>query len=212
MLLYQSIGPNPRVVSMYIAEAGMTVPRRFMDIVASENRTPEMLAKNPTGGSPFLELDDGSVLSESIAICQYLGEKQGETALVGHAAEDRARTRSKLRQIDQAVVVPMTNGFRSVEGLAMFESRMLCVPDAAPGNKVYAADGLRQIDRQLGDSEWLCGALFGLADILLFCFTDFGAMVGQPIPENCTALKQWHARVAERPSVAISANPQNGIG
>ena len=211
MLLYQSIGPNPRVVSMYIAEAGMTVPRRFMDIIASENRTPEMLAKNPSGGSPFLELDDGNTLSESIAICQYLDEKKGGTALVGNTAEDRARTRSRLRQIDQTVVVPMTNGFRSVEGWAMFESRMLCVPEAAPGNKAYAADGLRQIDRQLGGGEWLCDDRFSLADILLFCFADFGAMVGQPIPDDCSALKQWHGRVANRPSAAISADPHNGI-
>lgn len=211
MLLYQSVGPNPRVVSMYIAEAGLSVPRQFMDIMTGENRSQEMLAKNPSGGSPFLVLDDGSCLTESVAICEYLDEKQGGTPLLGSSAEERARTRARMRQVDQTAIVPMTNGFRSAEGLPMFQSRMLCVPEAAPGNKAYAADGLQQIDRQLGDAEWLCGDRFSLADIMLFAFADFGVGVGQPIPDSCGKLKEWHVRVGARPSAAISADPKNGI-
>jgi glutathione S-transferase len=211
MKLYQSVGPNPRVVTMFIAEKGIGVPRHFLDIQKGENRTPEFLKLNPSGGTPFLALDNGAYVSESLAICEYLDETQDGPKLVGATPEERAETRMYVRRLDQAIVVPMTNGFRSAEGLKMFETRMLCVPEAAPGNKAYARDGMAQINSVLAGKDYLAGNRFSLADILLFCWLDFGAMVAQPIPEDCTALKAWHARVAARPSAAISADPKNGL-
>lgn len=210
MRLFQSVGPNPRVATMFIAEKGLSIPRVFLDIQAGENRQPEYLAKNPHGGTPSLELDDGSYLSESIAICEYLDERHPGGDLIGASAEARAQTRSAMRYVDQQIVVPASNGFRSAEGLPMFKDRMLCVPDAAPGNKAYAQDGMRGVDRDLMGKEYLTGANFTLADILLFCFVEFGAMVGQAMPEDVANLKAWHARVASRPSAAISANPKHG--
>lgn len=211
MKLFQSLGPNPRVVTMYIAEKGISVPRVFVDIVAGENRQPGYLARNPAGGSPCLELDDGSYLSESLAICDYLEELNPVPALIGSTAEERARTRSAIRSIDQNVVVPMTNGFRSAEGLPMFKDRLLCIPEAAEGNKAYARDGLMKLDAALAGKQFVCGERFTLADILLFAFADFGANVGQPLPEGASNLKAWFDRVAARPSAAVSANPENGI-
>ena len=211
MRLYQSVGPNPRVVTMYLAEKGLAVERVYLDIVAGENRQPGYLAKNSAGGSPCLELDDGSVLAESLAICEYLEELNPAPPLLGTTPQQRAETRAMLRAIDQNVVVPMTNGFRSAEGLPMFESRMLCVPEAAPGNKVYAQDGLRGIDARLAGQAWICGERFTLADILLFAFADFGAQVAQPFPAELANLTAWFARVSARPSAAFSANPQNEI-
>jgi len=211
MKLYQSVGPNPRVATLYIAECGLNIPRAFIDIMAAENRTPEMLAKNPTGGSPFLELDDGQTLSDSIAICEYLEETADGPKLLGGTAKQRAETRALMRFIDQQVLVPMSNGFRSAEGFAMFKDRMFCCPEASDGNKAYAHDGLIQIDANFGDGPWLLGDRFSLADILLFCFIEFGAEVGQPIPDTCSNLKDWHIRVAERESAKISANPNNGL-
>lgn len=211
MRLYQSVGPNPRVVTMYLAEKGVALKRVFVDIIAGENRQPGYLAKNRAGGVPGLELDDGSVLAESLAICEYLEELHPEPPLLGTSAEERAQTRSALRTIDQAVVVPMTNGFRSAEGLPMFESRMLCVPVAADGNKAYARDGLAAINALLAGKSWVCGERFTLADILLYAFVDFGGQVGQPIPDGLDHLKAWSARVAARPSAAISADPANGV-
>lgn len=210
MLLYQSIGPNPRVATMFIVEKGLTVPRKFLDIMSGENRQPEFLAKNPYGHTPVLELDDGTMLAESLAICEYLEELHPTPALIGTNAEERAETRMRVRQIDQNVVVPMVMGFRGAEGLAIFKDRLLCVPDAADGAKAMGRDGLVKLDAGL-KGEWLCGSRFTLADILLFCLADFGAMVGQQIPDDCGKLKDWHARVAARPSAAISANPHNGI-
>jgi glutathione S-transferase len=211
MKLYQSLGPNPRVVTMYIAEKGITIPRVFVDIVAGENRQPGYLAKNPAGGSPCLALDGGGYLSESLAICEYLEELNPAPPLLGSTPEERAQTRSKVRSVDQNVVVPMTNGFRSAEGLPMFKDRLLCIPEAAEGNKAYARDGLQKLDAALAGKQYLCGDRFSLADILLFAFVDFGANVGQPIPEGLNNLKGWYDRVATRPSAATSANPQNGL-
>jgi glutathione S-transferase len=211
MKLYQSVGPNPRVVTMFIAEKDVTIERAYLDIQAGENRQADYLARNPAGGTPCLELDDGSFLSESVAICEYLEEKYPSPPLVGLSAEDRAQTRSALRWVDQQIVVPMSNGFRSAEGLPMFQPRMLCVPEAADGNKAYARDGMEKADTRLAGQDYLCGSRFTLADILLFCFIEFGGMVGQPIPDSLNNLKAWQTRVAARPSAATSANPKNGL-
>lgn len=211
MRLYQSVGPNPRVTCMYIAERGLAVPRLFMDIQAGENRTAEMLAKNPSGGLPFLEMDDGSTLADSVAIAAYLDAKDGGSDLIGTNAADTAATWSALRMVDHSVVVPMANGFRSAEGLPMFQSRMFCCPDAADGNKAYARDGMAQINKSLAGRDYLCGSRFTLADIVLFCFVEFGALVGQPIPQGLSNLKTWRDHVAARPSAVISADPKNGL-
>ena len=211
MRLYQSIGPNPRVVTMYLAEKGIALERVYVDIVAGENRQPDFLAKNPAGGSPCLGLDDGSFLADSLAICEYLEELHPASPLLGTDPAQRAATRAMLRTVDQNVVVPMTNGFRSAEGLPMFESRMLCVPEAAEGNKAYARAGLAAVDAALAGNEWICGDCFTLADILLFAWVDFGGQVGQPIPDGLEKLTGWSARIAARPSATISADPMNGV-
>lgn len=211
MKLYQSVGPNPRVVTMYIAERGIDVPRAFLDIQAGENRTPEMLARNPSGGSPFLEVDGGPALPDSVAICEYFEDHFGNSTLLGGSATERGQTRAMMRRIDQSVVVPMSNAFRSAEGLPMFQSRMFCCPEAADGNKAYARDGLIQIDQHFGAGPWLLGERFSLADILLYAFVEFGGMVGQALPAECAALAAWKACVAARESAGISANPKNGL-
>src|SRR3989344_519999 len=112
MKLYQSLGPNPRVVLMYLAETGVAVDRQFVDIMTAENRQPDFCAKSPLGHTPLLELDDGGCIAESIAICEYLDETLGGHALLGATAEERGRTRMLVRIVDQLVVVPMTAGFR----------------------------------------------------------------------------------------------------
>lgn len=212
MKLSQSLGPNPRVVLMYLAETGVAVERRFVDIMTAENRQPDFCAKSPLGHTPLLELDDGQCIAESIAICEYLDETLGGHALLGATAEERGRTRMLVRIVDQLVVVPMTAGFRGAEGLPMFASRLLCLPDAAADLKRLAADGLAQLDRIVGAGPWLAGERFSLADILLYSFVEFGAMVGQPLDPALTNLAAWRDRVAARPSAAASANPQYGIG
>ncbi len=113
MKLYQSVGPNPRVATMFVAEKGITVERVFVDIQAGENRQPDYLARNPAGGTPCLTIDDGSSIAESLAICEYLEEIHPSPPLIGLNAKDRAHTRMTMRAIDQNIVVPMANGFWS---------------------------------------------------------------------------------------------------
>lgn len=211
MKLLQSIGPNPRVAMMFIAEKNIALPRQVIDIVAGQNRQGEYLAKNPAGGTPALELDNGTWLPDSVAICEYLEELHPQPPLIGANPQERGQTRAILRQIDHGVVVPLTSGFRSSEGLAMFRDRMLVRPDAADALKAYAQEGLATIERRLAaGGPYLCGARFSLADIVLFCFVDFGTLVGQPLDHAFTHLKSWLLRVGERPSAAVSANPANG--
>ena len=141
-----------------------------------------------------------------------LDETRAAHALLGGAAEERAQTRMLVRMIDQLVVVPMTAGFRGAEGLPMFESRLLCLPDAAADLKRLAADGLAQIDGIVGAGPWVAGARFSLADILLYSFVEFGGAIGQPLDPALAHLAAWRGRVDARPSAAASANPQQGIG
>lgn len=212
MKLYQSLGPNPRVVLMYLAETGLTLDREFVDIMAAENRRPDFYAKSPLGHTPLLELDDGSHIAESIAICEYLAETHAANELLGATPEQRARTRMFVRIVDQLVVVPMTAGFRGAEGLPMFRDRVLCLPDAAADLKRLAASGLEAVNNIIGAGPWIAGERFSLADILLYSFVEFGAMVGQAPDPALTHLAAWRDRVAARPSAGASANPQYGIG
>ncbi|MBA4780976.1 MAG: glutathione S-transferase [Sphingomonadales bacterium RIFCSPHIGHO2_01_FULL_65_20] len=210
MKLYQSIGPNPRVVLMFLEEKGAVIDRAFVDIMKGENRQPDFVAKNPFGQVPLLEMDDGTYLSESTAICGYIEEKFPTPALIGSTAEERAVTSMLIRRLDYDVVGPMTTAFRGSEGLPMFQSRMRCLPEAADGLKACARDGLAAFDALLAGKTWLAGDRFTLADILLYCLTEFGKMVGQPLPESLANLAAWSERVAARPSAAASLDAKKG--
>jgi glutathione S-transferase len=211
MKLYQSMGPNPRIVMMMIAEKGISVPRAVVDIMAGENRQPEYLKVNPFGQIPALALDDGAVIPEWTAICEYLEELFPAAPMIGATPAERALTRALVHRIDQDVLMPMTFGFRGAEGLPIFQNRVRCLPEAADGMKACAADGLRLMEQILGDNDYLAGSRFSLADIVLFSFVEFGGFVGQAIPEDLTKLKAWQARVSARPSAAVSANPNDGV-
>lgn len=211
MKLYQSIGPNPRVVLMFLEEKGAVIDRAFVDIMKGENRQPDFVAKNPFGQVPLLEMDDGTYLSESTAICGYIEEKFPTPALIGSTAEERAVTSMLIRRLDYDVVGPMTTAFRGSEGLPMFQSRMRCLPEAADGLKACARDGLAAFDALLAGKTWLAGDRFTLADILLYCLTEFGKQVGQPLPEGLANLAAWSERVAARPSAAASLDAKKGI-
>jgi glutathione S-transferase len=205
MKLYTSVGPNPRVVKMFLAEKGMTLPLTEVDIRGGENRqAPYNTTVNPAGQSPALELDDGSILTEITAICEYLEERQPSPPLIGTNAEERAKTRMWTRRVDLKVCEPMANGFRYGEGLKMFENRMRCLPDASAGLKAIAKDGETWLDSQIA-GPWLAGERFTLADILLFSFIDFGNVVGQPLDPGLAKLNDWFGRVKARDSVAASA-------
>lgn len=204
MKLYTSIGPNPRVVKMFMAEKGIELDRVEVDLRSAENRKQPYLAVNPAGQTPALELDDGSHITEITAICEYLEEHTPNPPLIGATSEERAHTRMWTRRVDLKVAEPMANGFRFGEGLAMFESRLRCLPEASAGLKAVAQDGIAWIEQNF-EGPWIAGGRFTLADILLFAFMDFGAVVGQPIDPKNKKVVDWFERVKARPSAAASA-------
>lgn len=204
MKLYSSIGPNPRVVNMFLAEKGVTLDKVTVDLMGGENRREPYLGKNPAGQTPALELDSGACVTEITAICEYLEEKHPSPPLIGTTPEERAETRMWTRRVDIKVAEPMANGFRYSEGLQLFKDRLRCVPEAAPGLKLVAQDGIEWLDQRL-TGPWIAGNRFTLADILLFAFLDFGGQVGQPLDPKFKNVAAWFERVKARPSVAASA-------
>ncbi len=203
MKFYDSIGPNPRLVRMFMAEKGIDMPIQTVDLDLGENRQPEHLRRNPHGQTPALQLDDGSYLSEIIAICEYLEEKHPTPAMIGTTAEERAECRMWTRRVDLNICEPMINGYRFGEALSLFEKRIITVPEASAGLKKIAADRLQWLDGQMAGKQYLCGSRFTLADMMLYCWIDFGAEdeVGQPLDPANTNIAAWFARVGRRPSI-----------
>jgi glutathione S-transferase len=201
MKFYNSVGPNPRVVRMFMAEKGITLPTEEVNLMAGDNRKPDHLKRNPHGQMPTLELDNGQFLSEIIPICEYLEDKNPKPALIGPTPEEKAETRMWTRRVDLNICEPMANGFRFSQGLPLFKDRIVTVPEAADGLKKIAADRLKWLDGQIAGKEFVVGSRFTLADVLLFCFIDFGGQVGQPLDAGNKNLAAWFERVKTRPSV-----------
>ncbi len=202
MKLYNSIGPNPQVVRMFLAELGQEIEMIEVDLMAGENRQEDHLKRNPSGQMPALELDNGDFISEVTVICEYLDENQGNTDLVGKSAEDRAETKMWTRRIDLQIVEPLTNGFRYSEGLEIFKTRMRVIPEAAEGLKLIAQEKILWLDSLMEGKEFVCGDRFTLADVMLFCFLNFGATVGQAINPEAKNITAWFEKVKERPSAS----------
>ena len=201
MKLINSIGPNPQVVRTFAAEKGITLQTETIDIMKGENRQEPYLKKNPAGGSPCLELDNGSYVSEITAICEYLEDKFPAKPLIGSTPEEKAETRMWTRRIDLNICEPLADGFRYSEGLPMFKTRMTTLPDAAEGLKRLAQEKVTWIDGLIAGREFICGKRLTLADILLFSFLSFGTQVGQPLNDKNKNIKAWYDRMAARPSV-----------
>ena len=201
MKLYTSIGPNPHVVRMYMAERGITLPMQDVDIVKGENLGEPYLSVNPAAQSPALELDDGSIITEIWPICEYLDETHPGDSLIGSTPEERAQTRRWTRWVDLKIVEPMTTAFRGAEGLPMFKDRVRCLPEAADGLKAFAQDNIAFLDKQMDGRDYVAGDRFTLADILLFCFIAFGEQVGQPLNRDFKNVAAWFDRVSKRESV-----------
>ena len=204
MKLYTGMGPNPRVVRIFLAEKGVEIPLVPVDLIAGENRQAAHLARNPAGQLPCLEFDDGRYLSEITAICEYLEEKHPRPVLIGATPEERAMTRMWTRRIDLNIIEPLANGFRFAEGLPLFKNRVHVIPQAADDLKAIARERLAWLDGLIAGREFITGDALRLADILLFAFLEFGASVGQGLDAKLGNLQGWYTRVAARPSIAAS--------
>jgi glutathione S-transferase len=209
MKIYDSFGPNPRALRMFLHEKGLELPKADVDLLGAENRRPPYTDKNPGGQLPALELDDGRVLGETVAIFEYLDETQPGPSLVGGTPEERAETRQWQRRIELKITEHLYNGFRFAEGLALFEARMRVLPEAADGLKATARDNLAWLDGLLAGKPWIAGDRFTVADIILYCALDFGRGVNQAFDPGLKNVGAWFARVAARPSAKASLHPMS---
>jgi glutathione S-transferase len=200
MKFYNSIGPNPHVVRMFMAEKGLQIPFTEIDLRGGENRREPYLRVNPHGQMPALELDDGSAISEITAICEYLEDVQPLPALVGTTPKEKAETRMWTRRIDLNICEPLTNSVRFSIALPLFKDRLVTLPEAADGLKRVAYDRMAWLEGQMKGRSYIGGERFTLADILLFCFTAFGAPYNLGIDPQNTNLMAWFERVKARPS------------
>ena len=208
MKLVNSLGPNPRCVRMFMAEKGLSLETVELDILGGDNRKAPYTDKNPGGQMPSLELDDGSYLAETVAICEYLEDLHPSPALVGSTPEEKAQTRMWQRRVEMNITEHLYNGYRYAEGLEMFKTRLHCLPEAAAGLKEIVQERLAWLDGLMEGKSFIVGERFTVADIVLYSALDFGAGVGQTINPQLKNMTAWFDRVSARPSADASLHEQ----
>ncbi len=201
MKLYDSsIAPNPKRVRMFLAEKGIEVPYEEVDLGKAKNREPAFLAINPMGTLPVLELDDGSHLAESLAICEYFEDLNPEPPLFGQTAAERANTRMWERRMELEVMYPLLGAFRN--STPFFKGRITQIPEIVEPFRSMAAKRFAWLDEELGTREFVAGDRFTVADITLFCTVEFGKTVGEKYDGSLASLLRWNETVAARPSAS----------
>lgn len=208
MKLLNSFGPNPRMVRMFMAEKNISLPSEDLDILGGANRQAPYLGKNPAGQTPSLELDDGRVIAETVAICEYLEELHPTPALIGSNPEERAEARMMVRRVELNATEHLYNAFRFGPGLGLFKDRLRCLPEAAEGLKAKGMDGVAMIDALLKGKNFLCGDRLTVGDLVLYCCLDFVGPTGSPVDPAMKNVHTWLARMNARPSASssLSAN------
>jgi glutathione S-transferase len=199
MKLYNlKAGLNPRRVRIFLAEKAITVPTLDLDMEKGENRTPEFLAKNPLGTLPVLELDDGTILSESMAICRYLEELHPEPRLFGEDALDRARVEMWTRRIEFELMMPVTGAF--IHTHPFWAGRRRQVPAYGELARAMAFEAMAWLDRELAGRAYIAGERYTVADIAAQCTLILGKGTGTRVPEGLANLDRWFATVSARPT------------
>jgi glutathione S-transferase len=199
MKLYDSkMAPNPRRVRIFLAEKGITVPSVQVDIGKAENRGADYLAKNPLGGVPILELDDGTVLTETVAICRYFEETQPNPPLMGTDAKDRAIVEMWQRRMELEIALPIMQTFRNTHDF--FKGRIPQVKEYGEVCRAQAVKRLEWMDAELAKREFVAGPRYTIADITLLIGIDFGRVVKIGIQPEQKNLARWYEAVSSRPS------------
>jgi len=195
------------MVRMFMHEKGIEIPLVDHDLLGGENRQSEFLKKNPGGQIPALELENGTILAETVAICEYLEEKHPEPALVGKTPEQRADTRMWTRRVELNITEHLYAGFRYAEGLDLFRDRVYCIPEAAAEIKKKAQGGLEWLDGQMQGREYICGDHITVADLVLYCCMDFVGSVGQPRDPSHKNIEAWFQMMDARASAEATIAP-----
>jgi glutathione S-transferase len=190
--------PNPRRVRIFLAEKGIAVPYEQVDITKADNRSPAFRAKNPLGTLPVLELDDGTYIAESVAICRYFEELHPDPPLMGTDARDRAIVEMWQRRMELEIFGPITQVFRNTH--PFFAGRIPQVPEWGEACRKAAEARLTWLDSVLAEREFIAGDRYTVGDITALCGIDFGRVSKIRIQPEQTHLARWHASVSARPS------------
>lgn len=202
MLFFNSPNPapNPRRVRIFAAEKGIALPTRDLSIPAGEHKSPEFRALNPRGQTPALQLDDGTVIAESVAICRYLEGLHPEPPLFGRDAKEQALVEMWSRRVEMILMRPVgavwvhTHPFT-----ARLPGRNA---EWGEANRPRVDEAMRFFDAELAGREFLATDQFTNADILLLTTIDFAGFIGIEPADDLSNLRAWHARVSARPSAA----------
>ena len=206
MLFYDcETAPSPRRVRLFIAEKGIDIPVRQVDLRSGEHLQPEFREKNPDCTVPALELDDGSVIGESLAICAYLEEQFPEPPLMGTTPEERARVLMWNARIEQQGLAAVAESFRNRS--KGFVGRALTGPEGFDQIEALVSRGRRRaelfmemLDEHLDGREFILGDTFTLPDITALVTVDMAAWIKLQVPESLGNLRRWHQAVGARPS------------
>jgi glutathione S-transferase len=191
--------PNPRRVRIFLAEKGASVPLADIAIMKREHKSPEHMARNSLGQVPTLELDDGTMISETVAICRYLESLYPEPPLFGRSALEQAQVDMWVRRIEFAVMTPVGMFWRHAHPF----TAAVVVPqykDFGESNRAHYERALGWLDGELAGKDFLLGKDYTMADICLLSTVDFATWIGLAVPDNLKNVQAWHARVSERPS------------
>lgn len=199
MKLYNDkLAPNPRRVRIFLAEKGIDVPTEDIAIMKGQHKTPEHRARNAFGQLPVLELDDGTHISESVAICRYFEELNPEPPLMGATPKEKALVDMWQRQIEFNLFMPVAMTFRHTHpAMGALETQIVPWGEL---NKERAHKSLHWLDQSLAGKEFVTGRNFSIADITAMCAIDFGRIWRFAIPAELENAKRWYAAVAARPS------------
>ena len=201
MKLYDSVrAPTPRRVRWFLAEKGVEdqVEIINLDVFKGEHRQPDYLAKAGLPNVPALEMDDGTTITESVAICRYLESVFPEPNLFGVDAREVAIIEMWTRRAEMMLATPLMLTVRhSHPALAALEKQ---IPEIADSNRAAATRALKVFDRRLGESAFLAADRVTMADILVATSIDFSRMAKFVVPYEMEHVKHWYAGMMARPA------------
>ncbi|TIW37145.1 MAG: glutathione S-transferase [Mesorhizobium sp.] len=193
--------PNPRRVRVFLAEKGIEVPLVPIDMGALEHKKQAVSSRNPLQRLPVLELDDGTIITESVAICRYFEELYPEPPLFGQDALGKARVEMWQRRMELNLLSCVAQAFRHIHP-AMKEWEIPQIPEWGEANKPKAVEFLKLLDDELAGREFAAGDAYSIADITGLVAIDFMKPARIRVPEECTNVLRWHAAISSRPSAA----------
>lgn len=199
MKLYDlKAGLNTRRVRIFLAEKGIMIPRVEIDMAAGENQQPDYLAKNPMGTMPLLELDDGTLIAESVAICRYFDMLHPNPPLFGVGALEQATVEMWNRRMEIELMRPLLDNF--IHLAPFWKGRREQIPEAGHAGRAHAESRMRWLDEELSCRAYIAGDSYTIADITAQCALVLGKNTGAPIASDLTNLTRWFETVTKRPT------------